>query len=257
MAGGALARLRPEGTAGPAAAGRGLERGLTVVLPARDEAATVGQVIEAALDALDVGALAGEVVVVDDGSTDPTAEVVRRWELRDPRVRLLRHGRSRGYGAALRAGFAAARHGHVFFTDADGQFDPRELARLLPWTADHELVVGVRRQRADGPWRRAGGRAWTGLVGGLLGVRSADVDCAFKLARREVLEAAALRCDGAGVNAELLAWATARGLRVKEVPVSHYPRRAGRPSGLRPGVVLRGLGELARLRWQGGAPEAT
>lgn len=225
-----------------------------MVLPARDEGTTVGEVVGRALSALDRAHLDGEVLVVDDGSRDHTAAVVRGWQARDTRVRLLCHTRSRGYGAALRAGFAAARHGHVFFTDADGQFDPRELERLLPWSAGHALVVGVRSRRADGPGRRLAGRLWTGLVGGVLGVPSRDVDCAFKLVRRDVLAAAGLRSDGAGVNAELLAWAWARGLRVKEVPVSHFPRRAGRASGLRLGVAARGAGELLVLRLGGGPP---
>lgn len=222
-------------------------RSLSVVVPARDEEAAVGGVVRAALAELDARALDGEVIVVDDGSRDRTGPVVEAMAAVDRRVRLVHHPRSLGYGAALRAGFAAARGEHLCFTDADRQFDLADLGRLLPFVDDFDLVVGYRAVRRDPLGRRVAARAWNALVRAVLGVGVRDVDCAFKVLHHRVLRELPLRSRGAFVNSELLARARARGFRVYEVPVRHFPRVAGRPSGGRPAVIGRALVELARF----------
>lgn len=187
----------------------------------------------------------GEVVVVDDGSTDGTGVAARA--VGDPRVRVVRHGVSRGYGAALRTGFGHARGGLVFFTDADGQFDVAELGRLEAWVTRFDLVVGYRAPRRDGWYRGALGWGWSRLLDTTLGVGVRDVDCAFKLVRRQALLDLGLVSRGAFVNGELLARARARGLSVKEVPVTHFPRPAGVASGARLRVGARAVRELCQL----------
>ncbi len=225
--------------------GTGGVRSLSVVLPARDEAETIADAVHAALRELTARGIPGEVLVVDDGSRDRTAAVVHA--IPDPRVRLLRHARGQGYGAALRTGLTSARCGHVFFTDSDGQFDLAELSRLEPWAADYDLVVGYRAPRRD-PWgRRLLGWAWSGLLDVVLELGVRDVDCAFKLLRRSAVADLGLCSRGAFVNGELLARARARGLTVAEVPVSHFPRTAGASSGARVRVVGRAVGELWTL----------
>lgn len=217
------------------------------MLPARDEAASVGAMVGDARAALERWEGGGEVLVVDDGSRDATAAEVRAAAAGDARVRLLGHPAPRGYGAALRTGFAAARGGWVCFTDADRQFDLRELPLLEAWAGLAPLVVGYRARRRD-PWgRRLCGWGWSRVCGLALGTGVRDVDCAFKLVRRDLLHALPLRSAGAAVNAELLARARRAGVPVIEVGVSHRPRRAGRASGARPAVVLRATWELARL----------
>lgn len=222
-------------------------RSLSIVIPARDEAGTLPHVVRAALGQLDLRGLEGEVVVVDDGSADSTPRELAVARGADQRVVVVRHERSRGYGAALRAGFAVARGEHLFFTDADGQFDLADLGRLLPFAAQNDLVVGYRSPRSDRWPRTLAGAAWTGLADRLLGVGVRDLDCAFKLFHRRVLELAPLRARGAAVNAELLALARAARLKVQEVPIPHHPRRLGRASGGRPMVVLGALAELAAI----------
>jgi glycosyltransferase involved in cell wall biosynthesis len=221
--------------------------GLTVVLPCHDEEANVAAAVAAALRAGAGVAAAVEVVVVDDGSRDGTAAVARRAVRADDRVRLLRHRRNRGYGAAVRTGLAAARMPWVLLTDADLQFDLDELDRFAGPAAGADLVVGRRVARSDPLPRRVDGALWNALVRTVLDVRVHDVDCAFKLIRRELLERLELTSDGAAVSAELLAQAARRGARVAEVGVSHRPRRAGRQSGARPDVVVRALRELAAV----------
>ncbi|MCS7172091.1 MAG: glycosyltransferase family 2 protein [Armatimonadetes bacterium] len=225
----------------------GLKRSLTAFFPAYNEEGNIERTVRRALEVLPAYADVFEVIVVDDGSTDRTAEVVRRLMEEDPRVRLVQHDRNRGYGAALRTGFAAARYEWVFFSDADLQFDLADLGRLLPFTERGDLVVGYRLRRRDPFHRRLIGRAWNLLVRWAFGVRVRDVDCAFKLLRREVVQRLPLRSDGAFISTELLCRAAAAGARIAEVGVPHYPRRWGRQGGASLRVILRALQELWRL----------
>jgi glycosyltransferase involved in cell wall biosynthesis len=220
---------------------------LSVILPALNEAENLRRGLGPTVDALAALPLDWEIVVVDDGSTDATWATVSEWHGRDPRVRGVRHSQNQGYGAALRTGFRSARHDRIFFTDADLQFDLRELPLLLRHADEHDIVAGYRRFRRDPPHRRLNAWAWGRLVDGLFDLGVRDVNCAFKLFRREVLEHAVIRSEGAFVNTEILARARASGFSVMQVPVTHYPRTYGEQTGARPRVVLRAFTELGRL----------
>ncbi|MCS7234577.1 MAG: glycosyltransferase family 2 protein [Armatimonadota bacterium] len=225
-----------------------LRGGISAFLPCHNEEGNVERVVAAVVRALEVLQVPFEVIVVDDGSTDGTAEVARRLADSDPRVRLVQHPHNLGYGAALRTGFSASRYPWIFFTDGDGQFDPQDLVRLLPHASSADLVVGYRLRRQDPPHRRLVGWLWNLLVRAWFGVRVRDVDCAFKLLRKEVVESLPLRATGAFLSTELLCRAAQRGARIVEVGVPHYPRRWGRQSGGRLDVVVRAFVELWRLR---------
>jgi glycosyltransferase involved in cell wall biosynthesis len=223
---------------------------LSWVLPAHNEVENISRSIVAAEAVLNVLVRSGqlidwEVVVVDDGSADGTAAAVAAHQ--DVRVRLVRHGANQGYGAALRTGFRAARGNLVFFTDADLQFDAQEVVRLMPWVGQYDIVAGYRAPRQD-PWvRRVNAKAWGLALYGVFGLDVQDVNCAFKLFHKHVLDAVSIRSEGAFVNAEILVQAQQRGFRIRQVPVSHFAREAGTQSGAQPRVVLRALKELARF----------
>lgn len=220
-------------------------RSVSIVLPARNEAGNIAVCVAEALGAMDALRLHGEVIVVDDGSTDGTGVVAVH---EDVRVRVVRKGAPHGYGSALRAGFDAATCAQVFFTDADLQFDIRELSRLLELSGEDVVVAGFRAPRRDPLRRRMLGWTWSRLAGAVLGLRVRDLNCAFKLFPRTLVTDPPLRSDGAFVNAELLARACARGFTIREVPVSHHPRRSGAASGARPDVAMRAVCDLLRLR---------
>jgi hypothetical protein len=131
--------------------------------------------------------------------------------------------------------------------DADGQFDPSELPGFVAAAAAADFVVGYRPERADPGHRALMARIWAGLISVLFGIRVRDVDCAFKLMRRSYLSAIPLEAGGAFLSAELLAKAARAGARIVERPVRHLPRRAGRPTGGSPRVLLRAFYELVRL----------
>src|SRR5262249_7750288 len=144
-----------------------------------------------------------EIVVVDDGSTDGTGELARSVAARDPRVRVIAHERNRGYGAALRTGIAAARMPWLLLTDADLQFDLTQLTELIPLTRDYALILVRRTPRRDPLYRRVYGHTWNWLVRRALELPVRDVDCAFKLARTDLLQSLDLRSTGAMISPEL------------------------------------------------------
>lgn len=233
---------------------------LSLVFPVCDEEQSIGRLLDEALALAPRLASDFEIVVVDDGSRDASARIVEARRQRDPRIRLLRHAGNRGYGAALRAGLREARGELVFFSDADLQFDLDELATLLAHAREFDIVAGYRRARGD-PWgRRLLAFGWGSLVGRLFDLRVRDIDCAFKVFRRHVLEAIPISSVGAFVNTEILVRARQAGFRIHQVPVSHRRRRFGRQSGARPRVVARALFELwtlyGDLRRSGRAPTA-
>lgn len=217
---------------------------LSFVLPAFDEADNIEAAVERCLAVGQGLQRRFEVVVVDDGSTDGTGALVRRMAARDRRVRVLQHAHNQGYGGALATGLAAARMELIFFTDADLQFDVGQLVELLPQAERHDIVAGYRCPRRDGWIRRLNGIAWSRLVGLLFGTGVRDVDCAFKIFRRPVLEGMAIKSRGAFINAEILARARAGGATLIEVPVRHFRRPAGRPTGARPQVIATAFREL-------------
>src|SRR3954452_3127123 len=158
---------------------------LSIVLPCFDEEPNVARAIEEARRAARRFAEHFEILVVDDGSTDRTAEIAAR----EPDVRVLAHERNRGYGAAVRTGLDASRSEWVLLTDGDLQFDLSELEAFVPLADGHELIAGFRIDRADPAPRRAAAHAWNALVRASFGVRVRDVDCAFKLMRGSAVRA--------------------------------------------------------------------
>lgn len=223
-------------------------RGLSIILPCYDEAENVERAIDEATAAGELVADAHEILVVDDGSTDATRELAAARAAADPRVRVLVHDVNRGYGAAVRTGLQAARLEWVFLTDADLQFDLSELTRFAPLSQASDMVVGYRAHRADPPHRTINAAAWNLLVRRLFDVPLRDVDCAFKLMRREVVQPLPLTAEGAMVSTELVTRALGAGARVTELGVTHRPRPAGRPTGASPRVVLRAFRELRTVR---------
>lgn len=218
-------------------------KGISVVLPAFNEQGNVRLAVERAHHAAMRLADQVEVIVVDDGSTDGTVLEAQRAG-----ARVVSHEKNRGYGAALRTGFDAARQPWIFQMDCDNQFDPEELEKLVSLADDAHVIIGVRAHRAD-QWRRIwAGRAWNQLCRLAFGLIVHDIDCGFKLLNRAALNGLDLSSNGAGISLELCVAARSAGLRITEVDVRHRPRTTGSPTGLRFRVVVRGLYELYSLR---------
>jgi glycosyltransferase involved in cell wall biosynthesis len=226
---------------------------LTFFFPAFNEEENLAETVRRALD--EIGPLVDgsiEVLAIDDGSTDRTPELADALAADDPRVRV-HHQPNRGYGGALRAGFENARGELIGFSDGDLQFDLREMSRLLDRLADSsrpvDAVIGYRLKRRDPPHRIFIAKTYNAVVSVLFGLRVRDIDCAMKLFRREVFDGLRLETDSPFLSAELLIKLRARGERMAQVGVTHYPRAAGTNTGASFRKILRTFRDIGKLRW--------
>jgi glycosyltransferase involved in cell wall biosynthesis len=224
---------------------------LSFFFPAHNEAANLEGLVEEALAALPALADEFEIIAVDDGSRDETPQIADRLAAAHEQVRAVHHAVNRGYGAALRSGFAAARYPLICFQDGDRQFKVADLRRLTERMAAADrpdVVVGYRLKRADPLIRLLYARAYRLALRIFYGLRVRDPDCACKLFRREALEGIRLESGGAFMTAELLIKLGQRGRQLVETGVPHYPRTAGSPTGAKPSVVLRAVRDFWSLR---------
>jgi glycosyltransferase involved in cell wall biosynthesis len=226
---------------------------MTFFFPAYNEEENVAETVRRAL--ADLGPLVGgslEVLVVDDGSTDRTPVIADDLAAADPRVRV-HHQHNRGYGGALRAGFEHADGELIGFSDGDLQFDLAEFSKLLARLDDPErpvdVVIGYRMKRRDPPHRLFIAKTYNAIVSVLFGLRVRDIDCAMKLFRREVFDGLPLTTDSPFLSAELLIKLRARGERIAQLGVNHYPRAAGTNTGASFRKILRTFRDIGRLRW--------
>jgi len=221
--------------------------GISVFFPCYNEQDNLSRVVRSALEVLETIRADYEVIIIDDGSTDRTGQVAEDLASGNPRIRVVHHQKNLGYGAALRSGFAAATKDLVFFADADGQFDLRDLPAFLAQIDQADVVCGYRLRRSDSLIRRLNGWCWTRLVCAVFGFDVKDVDCGFKLFRRHVVDGMEMLSTGALISAEILARARRAGYRIIQLPVRHYPRKAGRQTGASPKVILKAFKELWHL----------
>jgi glycosyltransferase involved in cell wall biosynthesis len=221
--------------------------GLSVFLPSHNEEGNVERVVGAYLAELPRITDDYEVIVVDDGSRDRTGAIADRLASADSHVKVVHHQVNRGYGGAVISGIRAASKPYVLLCDGDGQFDPADIELMTVFVPEYDVVAGRRAHRADPLMRRVNGMAWSGLVRILLGITISDIDCGFKLFKREMLDGMELRAHGAMISTELMARLAGRGAKVKEVDVAHLPRLTGEQSGASFKVVMRAFKELITL----------
>jgi glycosyltransferase involved in cell wall biosynthesis len=223
-------------------------KSLSVIFPAFNEEANIQAVVEDAHRTVPKLAPIFEIIVVNDGSKDRTCEICDRLAEEFSEVRVVHHPRNRGYGAALKSGITLARYDLIFFTDADRQFDLKEVAALLEQTDAYDIVAGYRARRQDPPHRLLFAWGWNVLVRLVLGIRIRDIDCAFKVFNRHVFDRVQIHSVGAMVNTEIFAQVFRFGMTVKEVRVSHFPRRHGKPTGGNIAVIIKAFRELIKMR---------
>ena len=223
---------------------------LSIFFPCYNEASNIGTMIDQAVQVGDEYGIDYEVVVVDDGSSDNSAQIVQERAGQNPRVRLVQHPKNMGYGAALRTGFKNVKMDLVFLTDGDNQFQLSEIDKLFSKIDSCDVVVGYRIHRKDKAHRRLNGFLWTRLTRLLFGLPTRDVDCAFKLFRKRALEGLELKSDHLMIHAEILARIKKKGFKIQEIGVTHYPRAAGKATATGLGRIFKTFGELSNLYWQ-------
>ena len=223
---------------------------ISVFFPCYNEQENVARTVEKALDVLGKLNVDFEVIIVDDGSSDGTGQIADEIADRNGRVKVVHHEGNLGYGAALQSGFKAATKELVFYTDGDGQFDITEMPPLLILMERYDIVSCYRLNRQDSFVRKISGWCWTRLVCLIFGLKIRDIDCAFKLYKREIFDKIELSSTGALIDAEILARAARKGYRITQKGVHHYPRAAGAQTGANLHVICRAFKELFKLRSQ-------
>lgn len=204
-------------------------RGLSVFFPAYNDSGTIASLVITALRSARQLTSDFEVIIVDDGSADQTSQIADELARTYPEVKVVHHQKNRGYGAALRSGFAAATRDLVFYTDGDAQYDPAEMAAL--WKAfgdDVDLVNGYKISRSDPLHRIIIGRIYHHTVKLLFGLKVRDVDCDFRLLRRSIFDRVLLQKSSGVICLEMMKKIQDAGFRIAEVPVHHYHRAFGK-----------------------------
>ena len=225
---------------------------LSVFFPAYNDAPSLPLLIARTFETLKEHVADYEVIVVNDGSFDNTgvvlAELAKQYA---PRMRVITHPENRGYGGALRTGFAAATKDLVFYTDGDGQYDVRELPKLLALMGPKTgLVNGYKLERNDPLHRIWIGNVYNAFARFLFRIHIRDVDCDFRLMRRRVLQDLQLTSTSGTICVELVRKLELSGFNVEEVGVHHYPRLHGRSQFFRVRSLLNTLRQLVRLYFQ-------
>lgn len=220
---------------------------ISVIFPAYNEEANIAKAVAQAVDCLNDLFEDWEIIVVNDGSRDRTGTIIDGLAERDGRLVAVHHPRNEGYGAALRSGIQRARRELIFFADSDLQFHLAEMLLLLTWIEQYDIVIGYRLKRSDPVYRRVNAVGWKVLVRLLLGLKVKDIDCAFKMFRSHAFRMIRIDAVGAMVNTDILVQATRMGLKIREVPVTHFPRLNGKQTGADLRVILKAFRELFRL----------
>lgn len=225
---------------------------LSVFFPVVNEEGNIRETVEKAIRVLEELKLEYEIIVVNDGSTDNTQKVLEELAGKNKKIRIIHHPRNLGYGEALKSGFYNARFNTVVYTDGDGQFDFREVSKFLEKIKDNDLVIGFRIKRQDSFIRKFFGRGWRLTLLAFFRLTLKDVDCGFKMVRKEVLEKIPrLQSQrGAMINAELAIKTKKAGFKIGQVGVTHYPRLSGKPTGANIRVIMKSYFDLIKLWWQ-------
>ncbi len=222
---------------------------LSIFFPAFNEEGNIATTIIDARNEAKKVARDYEIIVVNDGSTDRTVEVVKELQRLDHKIRLTSHAKNKGYGAAVKTGLKTATMDWIFFTDSDGQFHYDELDKFVAASQSADLVIGYRRKRMD-PFHRVFVaqvllKIWNFF---LFGLTVRDVDCAYKLFKREVRDSIKLETESAITVTELLVKAKSLGYRITQLPVTHYARKFGEQTGGNWRVIAKAAKESFKLR---------
>lgn len=202
---------------------------VSIFYPCYNDWGTMGSMVMLTIRTAERLGLDYDITLIDDGSGDHTADLLEEIERHFPQVTVKRHGTNRGYGGALRSGFASATKEWIFYTDGDAQYDVRELDRLVAKISDDvDVVQGYKITRHDPLHRIIIGRIYHHIVKLAFGLKIRDVDCDFRLIRRTVFDKVELKSDSGVICAEMMTKIQRAGCRVTEVPVHHYDRQHGK-----------------------------
>ena len=217
----------------------------SIVIPLFNEEENVLPLLQSVFKEVGANPAFSELLLVDDGSQDKTAELVQQQIRQEPRIRLVKHERNRGLGAAIRTGLRNANGDLVFYTDADMPFDFALIPELVSLAKSEGIVIGCRLNRGEGTRRWVLTKGYNLLIRGLFGLKVSDVNFACKIIPKALAQAADLRSEGSFIDAEILLEARRYDLDIIEYPLIYYPRTRGLSTLSRPRVILGIFREMA------------
>ena len=188
-----------------------------------------------------------EIIIVNDGSSDNTLFIANKLAEENSNIRVITHKKNMGYGSALISGIKNSKYEYVFFTDGDLQFDFSEIKKFLDYVPKYDAIIGYRSPRKDPLMRLVNAWGWKILNRVFFGLKVKDIDCAFKLFKREIIAELPVISCGAMISAEILIRLQRKGIKFKEIPVSHFARLKGSPTGAKLSVIFRALKEFFSL----------
>ena len=224
---------------------------LSVFLPVYNEEANLKNVVLATKTAIIGVAKEWELIIVDDGSTDGSAKLIRELSESEKGIRVITHRQNEGYGASITSGLYGSKYPWISFIDSDGQFDFAEITSFINKQneTNADLVIGYYKKRQVSAFKVVTSKLWELTVVALFGLKVRDIDCGFKLISKKVIDTIAPLESrrGAFISSELLIKAKNTGFKIAEIPVSHYPRLKGVGTGRNLNVIIKSFVDLLRL----------
>jgi glycosyltransferase involved in cell wall biosynthesis len=204
---------------------------ITMFFPAYNEEENIQKLLTSAVKVLRQSANNYEIlVIVYAGSTDKTIAVVKKFKKKNRRIKLLIQPKDKkGIGYAKIMGFKNARYSYIFYADSDNQFDLKEFKKFLPYIGKYDIIAGYRIKRHDPKARIIISKIYNIMMRTLFGTKECDLDCAFRLVNKKVINSISLKCRTGVATTEILAKARKKGFKIKEVGINHYPRQLGQP----------------------------
>jgi glycosyltransferase involved in cell wall biosynthesis len=218
---------------------------LSVFFPAYYDEKNIGKVVDKAVEVLEELKLKDyEVTIIEDGSPDKTSEEADRLSGKYPKVKVIHHEVNKGYGATLYEGFTTAKMDYVFYTDGDNQFDVNELKKFVSLIPYSDIIVGFRKKKQYSPYRKFTSFIYNILLRAVFDIDYLDIDCAFKLFKRDLFDKITVKTKDAFIDAEIMIKAHLLNYTSTELGVSHLPRKDGLSTAARPSIIFRTIWEI-------------
>jgi len=222
---------------------------LSVFFPAYYDEKNIEKVVTKAVEVLEEIRLNDyEVTIIEDGSPDKTGEVADKLAERFPKVKVIHHKQNMGYGATLYEGFTTAKMDYVFYTDGDNQFDLEELKKFVAIVPFSDIVVGYRKKKQYSLYRKMTSFVYNILLRLIFDIDYIDIDCAFKLIKRDLFDKISIKTKDAFIDAEILIQAGLLGYKSTEIGVKHLPRVDGISTAARPSIIIKTIKEIIQFR---------
>jgi glycosyltransferase involved in cell wall biosynthesis len=222
---------------------------LSVFFPAYYDEKNIGKVVHKAIKVLEELQLKDyEITIIEDASPDKSGEVADELARQYPKVKVIHHKTNKGYGATIYEGFATARLEYVFYTDGDNQFDLEELKKFVALIPYSDLVVGYRKKKQYSTYRKITSFVYNLVLRWVFDIDYIDVDCAFKIIKRDLFDKITINTKDAFIDAEILIQAKRLGYTSTEIGVKHLPRVDGVSTAARPSIIFKTIREIYQYK---------